>query len=118
LYQLFEGLVPLGAEATKDLKQVLASVDSDGDRALDFAEFLIIMRKLQDKNWAGINEASEEVARQVSAEEAEKEHAAELDKHEEVELDAARAIASSFEEAPSEEPRSLTHCNSSQAPMG
>jgi len=117
LYQLFEGLVPLGAEATKDLKQVLASVDSDGDRALDFAEFLIIMRKLQDKNWAGINEASEEVARQVLAEEAEKDHAAELDKKGEVELDASRAIASSFEEAPSEEGRSLTHCNSSQAPM-
>eukprot|EP00971_Amphidinium_carterae_P125472 2485475-Amphidinium_carterae.2 len=43
----------LGAQ---DLVYIMISVDSNVDGALDFAEFMRVFRKLQSKNWQGINE--------------------------------------------------------------
>mmetsp|Transcript_27162 Transcript_27162/g.63167 ORF Transcript_27162/g.63167 Transcript_27162/m.63167 type:complete len:1372 (-) Transcript_27162:103-4218(-) len=40
----------------QELIYLMISVDSNVDAALDFAEFMRVFRKLQSKNWQGINE--------------------------------------------------------------
>merc|ERR1712232_1270507 len=59
---MFGGLVKLTSKAVADLHKHLSAIDKDGDRSLSFAEFLRLMRKLQDKNWGDINTTSAGVA--------------------------------------------------------
>jgi Ca2+-binding EF-hand superfamily protein len=58
LCTILENLVPMDAQATRELEQVVNSVD-DGGGTLDFWEFLRLMKKLQDKNWRNINGVAE-----------------------------------------------------------
>jgi Ca2+-binding EF-hand superfamily protein len=57
---LIGSLVPVGGntDAKRELQGMLKEIDKDGNRSLDFPEFLSIMRKVQDNNLGGINEAA------------------------------------------------------------
>merc|ERR1719199_1285217 len=46
----------------KEVKDMLIEVDTNGNRALGFIEFLKIIRMLQDRNWQGFNQKAEEAA--------------------------------------------------------
>jgi len=45
-----------------ELKKFVREADVDGSGALDFPEFLVLLRRLEDTNFGGINEVSERVA--------------------------------------------------------
>jgi len=49
-------------ERLKEVKDMLNEVDTNGNRALGFIEFLKIIRMLQDRNWQGFNQKAEEAA--------------------------------------------------------
>ncbi len=59
---MLKGLVKLSSRALSELHKHLGAHDRDGDGVLSFAEFLCLMRKLQDQNWGDINIASAEIA--------------------------------------------------------
>jgi Ca2+-binding EF-hand superfamily protein len=44
----------------KELQKILHEVDTDGNRTLDFIEFLKLVRRLQDSDWQGFNEHVEQ----------------------------------------------------------
>jgi len=52
---MLSGIVPLGHRASKSLLAILKAVDRNGDRVIDFLEFLGLMRRLQDDDWNNIN---------------------------------------------------------------
>lgn len=52
---MLKELVPFTEKASKELQAALVAVDMDGDRVLQFPEYLAFMRKLMDDNWADIN---------------------------------------------------------------
>jgi len=54
-------IIPLKGNAVIELNNYLKAVDEDENRALDFPEFLYIMRKLLDANFQNINEAAAEI---------------------------------------------------------
>jgi len=62
LKSMLKEVVPLCTMAAKDLKSLLHQVDEDGNRELDFPEFLILMQKLQKENWNNINYRSAAIA--------------------------------------------------------
>jgi Ca2+-binding EF-hand superfamily protein len=48
---------------SRELQNMLKDIDKDGNRSLDFPEFLRIMRRVQDDNWGEVNQrAAEKVA--------------------------------------------------------
>jgi len=44
----------------EDLKQILLDLDEDGNRTLDFIEFLKVVKLLQEKDWHGFNQHAAE----------------------------------------------------------
>lgn len=61
-------VIPSGVleEQVKELTEILCGCDEDGNRETDFPEFLILMKKVQNVNFAEINERSEKVAKRLS----------------------------------------------------
>lgn len=56
------GIVPLGDNASKSLLSTLKTIDHNGDREINFVEYLQLMRRLQDEDWNGINSRVSAVA--------------------------------------------------------
>merc|ERR1719324_1745635 len=54
-------------EKFEDLKRILNGVDKDGNRTLDFLEFLKLIRRLQDCNWHGFNDYANAMASKRSS---------------------------------------------------
>jgi len=65
--KLIMGIVPMHGDRMKDLQALLSAADDDGNKQLDFAEFVKVMRGMMDKNWHGINDSA---ARKVEEAEA------------------------------------------------
>jgi Ca2+-binding EF-hand superfamily protein len=52
---LFSGLVDMSGDAHKDLMRFVEELDSNDEEALDFFDFLRLMKKLEDRNWRNIS---------------------------------------------------------------
>eukprot|EP00747_Dinoflagellata_sp_TGD_P126187 gnl/TRDRNA2_/TRDRNA2_174258_c3_seq1.p1 gnl/TRDRNA2_/TRDRNA2_174258_c3~~gnl/TRDRNA2_/TRDRNA2_174258_c3_seq1.p1 ORF type:complete len:766 (+),score=160.92 gnl/TRDRNA2_/TRDRNA2_174258_c3_seq1:374-2671(+) len=64
---MMSNLVPMGDKAAEDLKALMKSVDQDGDLDLDFPEFLILMQKVKDLDFGGINAKAQKVVEEEEA---------------------------------------------------
>jgi len=69
---MLQGLCPKVPEATDVLRQALEAVDTDGNKELDFSEYLVLMRKIIDENWNNIRKEEQEAEERRLAEEAER----------------------------------------------
>lgn len=56
---MLKRFVFLTEEAERDLLKIVREVDEDNDQQIDFPELLMLMRTLQDRNFAHINEEAE-----------------------------------------------------------
>jgi len=48
LLRMFATVVPMGMRTMSEIKHILEQVDEDGNKSLDFTEFLTVMRKAED----------------------------------------------------------------------
>merc|ERR1712107_284854 len=64
---MLDGIVPMGAKSALELQALLSEVDENGNRELDFAEFLNLMKRLHDDNWNNIKGRSEVIASKAAA---------------------------------------------------
>merc|ERR1712066_453004 len=77
LRMMMQGLCPKVPDATDVLWQALQTVDTDGNKELDFPEYLVLMRKVIDENWNNIRKEEKEAEERRLAEEAERKRIAE-----------------------------------------
>lgn len=59
LLRLFATIVPLTNTLKEQLKNILAEVSKDGGQSLSFAEFLLMMRKVEDANLVSLSTGDE-----------------------------------------------------------
>jgi len=63
---MLQVVVHLNDDQVKELTGILTQCDEDGNRETDFPEFLKVMKKVQDLNFADINSRSEQVVRRMT----------------------------------------------------